>query len=240
MNQELYPDWPILIVDDNKDFLNSIDFTLKTEGITNVELCSDSREVLGLLKQKKYSLVLLDLKMPYISGRELLPQIKNIYPSIPIIILTGHADIPKAIECIKTGAFDLWEKTADTPQLLEKIKKGLEQLPKDSEQLICKDDLEPGDVEFIRKIDIPALAYRLVLSRDIQPEFLANPNRNEMKKALQPPPPAGKEAKDLVKILRSLKDDFSGQEPNSLWYSWITTTRDEKIRELKKMIGGNE
>lgn len=53
---------PILVVDDDKDFLKSMEFTLLSNGITNVECCQDSQKVLPLLEKKKYSLILLDLR----------------------------------------------------------------------------------------------------------------------------------------------------------------------------------
>lgn len=126
MEQELYPESPILIVDDEEDFHKSINFRLRSEGITNFECCQDSREVLPRLDQKKYSLILLDLFMPHISGEELLPKIFEKIQKIPVIVITAHKDIDKAVECMSQGAIDYLVKPFDTPRLLEKISKGLD------------------------------------------------------------------------------------------------------------------
>lgn len=104
---------PILIVDDNKNFLNSMEFFLHSKGLTNVDSCQDSREVMHLLEKKKYSLILLDLKMPHITGEELLPEIVERFPEIPVIILTGYKDTVKIVNCINYGAFDYVVKDSD-------------------------------------------------------------------------------------------------------------------------------
>ncbi len=126
MDQELYPESPILVVDDEKHILNSLDTALGIEGITNVECCQDSRDVLPRLKKKRYSLILLDLIMPHIRGEELLPKIIEKHPKIPVIVITADKDIDKAVECLNQGAIDYLVKPLDTPRLLEKVRKGLD------------------------------------------------------------------------------------------------------------------
>lgn len=125
MDEVLYPESPILIVDDEQNFLKSINFRLRSEDITNIECCQNSCEVLPRLKKKKYSLILLDLIMPLMRGEELLPKIIEKYPKIPVIVITADKDIEKAIDCIRKGAIDYLVKPVDTPRLLEKIRKGL-------------------------------------------------------------------------------------------------------------------
>jgi serine/threonine protein kinase/CheY-like chemotaxis protein len=138
MDEELYPKSPILVVDDEKNFLKSINFCLRSEGITNFECCQKSREVMPRLKKKKYSLILLDLIMPHLSGEDLLPKINEEYPEIPVIILTAYGDIKKAVECVKRGAFDFLQKPVDTPSLLEKVRSGLDFIGKAPQAVIDK------------------------------------------------------------------------------------------------------
>jgi CheY-like chemotaxis protein len=75
MSEKLFPEFPILLVDDEEDVLMSMYMNFKLEGINNVERCPDSLEVMPRLKEKKYSLILLDILMPGIRGDELLPEI---------------------------------------------------------------------------------------------------------------------------------------------------------------------
>jgi len=125
MDQELFPELPLLVVDDERDFLNSLDYSLRSNGITNVECCRDSRDVMPRLKEKKFAVILLDLLMPDISGEELLPDIVEQYPEIPVIIVTAHADTELARECMQKGAINYLMKPFETKDLVRKIKDAL-------------------------------------------------------------------------------------------------------------------
>jgi FixJ family two-component response regulator/tRNA A-37 threonylcarbamoyl transferase component Bud32 len=119
---------PILIVDDDNDFLKAIEFTLLRNNITNVECCADSRNVMDLLEKNEYSLLLLDFLMPspYISGNELLPQIVERYPEIPVIMITAYNDINTALDCMKNGAFDYLLKPFENIQLVKIVRRTLD------------------------------------------------------------------------------------------------------------------
>lgn len=122
MKKKLYPPYPVLVVDDEDDFLNSIQMTLKRKGITNVECCNKGAEVMPMLKEKKYSLILLDIIMPDIRGDDLLPKIIDNYLGIPVIMLTALNDTEIAFQCVQKGARDYLVKPVDSLQLLEKIR----------------------------------------------------------------------------------------------------------------------
>jgi DNA-binding NtrC family response regulator len=112
---------PILVVDDDNDFMEAIKHTLRSKGLTNVECCLDSRKVMTLLDKKMYSLILLDIIMPGIEGKDLLPQIVGKYPEIPVIVVTAYGRSEIAVECMKAGAFDYLEKPFERNELWEKV-----------------------------------------------------------------------------------------------------------------------
>lgn len=89
MNYELYPEFPVLIVEDKRHVLNSYEFVLRSNGISNVDCCQYSRDLLLLLQSREYSLILLDLRMLDINGWALIPQIVNSYPELSVIVITG-------------------------------------------------------------------------------------------------------------------------------------------------------
>jgi len=125
-NEIKYPTEPILMVDDEINLLNSFDLTLAESGIDNTILCNDSREVLNILKEKKVSLILLDLSMPHIRGEELLEKITPDFPEIPVIVVTGDTEIETAVHCMKLGAFDYITKPVEPNRLINQIKRALE------------------------------------------------------------------------------------------------------------------
>ncbi len=126
MPESRHLDLPILLVDDEEPFLNSVHFSLLQEGIDNVELCHDSRQVMDLLSKQNFSVVALDLNMPFLSGRELLDKVTSEYPDITVIMITASNDVETAVQCIKAGAFDYAVKPVSKQRLVTCIRKALQ------------------------------------------------------------------------------------------------------------------
>jgi len=122
MAETLYPLKPIFMIDDEENFLKSASFILKSNGINNIMLSSDSEAALTLLYKNEYSLILLDLNMPKIAGVDILKKIVVDFPQIPVVILTAEMRIEKAVECIKEGAYDYIVKPVDKNKLLTMIR----------------------------------------------------------------------------------------------------------------------
>lgn len=112
-----YPSMPVLVVDDEKEILESVSRSLAFAGISNVALCQDSREVGDLLERQAFSAVTLDLTMPHVSGTDLLPVILQKQPETPVIIVTAALELDTAVGCMKAGAFDYLVKPVDITRL---------------------------------------------------------------------------------------------------------------------------
>lgn len=110
--------YPIMFVDDEADQLTAYENILLLNGISDILLMNESREVMPLLRKKKVSAVVLDLYMPHMDGRELLGNIKNEFPGLPVIIVTGSDKINDAVGCMKDGAFDYLLKPVNSTRLL--------------------------------------------------------------------------------------------------------------------------
>ena len=124
---DAYPAAPILLVDDEPSWLHSLAFTLEYSGsYRNVLTCNDSRDLIGMLRCQPVSLVLLDLVMPHIGGEDLLVQVTQEFPEVPVIVLSGLNQLETAVRCMKLGAFDYYVKTAEPDRLLVGIRKALE------------------------------------------------------------------------------------------------------------------
>lgn len=121
------PDYPLLIVDDEENTLRSMRLVLKSEGYSNIVTENDSRKVLSRLSSDPLvSAILLDLSMPYLTGHELLEQIKTNYSHIPVIIVTGSNNLETAVDCMRKGAFDYIVKPVDKNRLLSSLRIALE------------------------------------------------------------------------------------------------------------------
>ena len=115
----------ILIVDDEEVAVAFYSTVFKYYNIDNFQICQDSRKVMPLLSRGAVSIVLLDLNMPHVTGRELLKQINEEYPSIPVIVVTGEGNVETAVECMKSGAFDFLAKPVEKNRLLTVVRHAL-------------------------------------------------------------------------------------------------------------------
>ena len=141
MKTSQFPTLPVLLVDDEEQFLLSITFTLNAEGINHIVQCQDSRRVMGLLAEGEFSLILLDLSMPHPSGKELLPLITREYPDIPVIVVTAVTEVETAVECMKSGAYDYVVKPVDDVRLLASIRRAVGLVEARRENRLLKDYL---------------------------------------------------------------------------------------------------
>jgi DNA-binding NtrC family response regulator len=110
----------VLIVDDEKDFVEMFSLRLKETG-EKVFTAYSGRECLEKLQQENIDVVILDIKMPGMDGIETLKEIKKRHPIVEIILLTGHGTIETAVEGMKFGAFDYLLKPADVNEISQKL-----------------------------------------------------------------------------------------------------------------------
>lgn len=115
----------ILVIDDEKSIRNTLKDIIEYEQ-HQVDLAEDGKMGLELIQQNHYDVVLCDIKMPGIDGTEVLLQIIENNPEIPVIMISGHGNIDTAVDCIKKGAYDFIQKPLDLNRLLVTIKNALE------------------------------------------------------------------------------------------------------------------
>jgi signal transduction histidine kinase len=123
------PDTPtILIVDDDQGLLRLIQRTLKREGFVTAT-ASSGQEAIAWIKQHQADLLLLDLKLEDIEGRELINHLSGIGRSVPFIIITGQGDERVAVDMMKRGALDYLVKDVNFTEFVPVVvRRALEQL----------------------------------------------------------------------------------------------------------------
>jgi DNA-binding NtrC family response regulator len=117
-SKQYEPEYSILIVDDDAEFLDGARRALLAHGIENITTLQESAQTLRALASGAYSVVMLDWVMPDPTGADLLPEIVRQYPQIPVVIMTGVADLENVVSCIKQGAYDYITKPLDTTRLV--------------------------------------------------------------------------------------------------------------------------
>ena len=116
----------VYVVDDDKAVRDSLRWLIESVDLT-VKTFSNGQELLDNFNEKEISCLVLDVRMPGISGLDLQQRLKNMDSAVPVIIVTGHADVPMAIQAMKAGAFDFIEKPYSDQLLLERIQCAIEQ-----------------------------------------------------------------------------------------------------------------
>jgi two-component system response regulator FixJ len=114
----------VFIVDDDEAVRNSLRLLLKSVGLTASAL-STGREFLETYKPAQPGCLVLDVRMPGMSGLELQEQLNHQGAVIPVIFITGHGDIPMAVEAMQAGAFDFLQKPFRDQHLIDCIQRAL-------------------------------------------------------------------------------------------------------------------
>jgi two-component system response regulator FixJ len=122
----MQPEATIYVIDDDEAVRQSIEFLLKTVGI-NVQSFDSARAFLEALPQIDHGCVVTDVRMPEITGIELLRRVHETKPDLPVIVITGHGDVPLAVEAMKLGAIDFLEKPFDDDLLIASVRSALNQ-----------------------------------------------------------------------------------------------------------------
>jgi DNA-binding NtrC family response regulator len=115
-----------MLVDDEAQALDSFELALRSGNVSNFLRCQDSRKVIPLLAEREVEAMLLDLRMPHLSGEELLPRISSDFPHVPVIVITGADDVETAVKCMRAGAFDYIVKPVERSRLVASVKTALE------------------------------------------------------------------------------------------------------------------
>jgi DNA-binding NtrC family response regulator len=110
----------VLLVDDEKEFVETLAERLEMRGFEVLTALTGS-DALSMSRERDQDVVVLDVKMPGMDGIEVLREIKRTKPLVEVIMLTGYATVPAAIEGMKLGAFDFLLKPTETKDLIEKI-----------------------------------------------------------------------------------------------------------------------
>src|SRR6478672_9040200 len=110
----------VYVIDDDEAMRDSLEFLLGSADF-NVTLFESAQHFLDALSGVDFGCVVSDIRMPGIDGIELLQHLKASRSSFPVLIMTGHGDVPLAVEAMKLGAVDFLEKPFEDDRLIGMI-----------------------------------------------------------------------------------------------------------------------
>ena len=115
----------ILVIDDEKNIRTGLQTALEMDGY-EVVLAADGAEGLDIALHSDIDLVITDLRMPGVSGEEVLRRVTTETPGIPVIVLTGHGTVENAVEAMRSGAYDFLTKPLNLDRLSLLVKRALQ------------------------------------------------------------------------------------------------------------------
>jgi two-component system response regulator FixJ len=121
------------VIDDDDAARDALRFMLEAAGV-RVRTYESAMVFLARLTEAEPGCVITDVRMPEINGIELLERIKKADDRFPVIIITGHGDIPLAVEAMKLGAVDFFEKPYDDEAMLAAVESALSRQQNDSDR----------------------------------------------------------------------------------------------------------
>lgn len=145
------------VVDDDPAMRESLDFLLTSSGFS-VSLHDGAQSFLAAMAELPPGCILTDVRMPGIDGLELLRRVKASGRPFQLVVMTGHGDIPLAVEAMKLGASEFIEKPFDTEVLLNALRSACAQIPR------CE-SADPAVAAFQRRLGTLSARERQVLDR---------------------------------------------------------------------------
>ena len=143
------PKQRIFFVDDEPKIRELVGETLKKAGF-RVSCFAGATDCLEQLRTDKCDLLITDVKLPGISGIELLAEAKRFFPSLSVVVITGYGDIPMAVRAMKAGAADFIEKPLEKYALLSAVKYALK--PITSTDSLLRKGLTRAEMRVLRLI----------------------------------------------------------------------------------------
>ncbi|MFW5836648.1 MAG: sigma-54-dependent transcriptional regulator, partial [Desulfovibrionaceae bacterium] len=131
----------LLILDDERNYLLILEALLEDEGY-KITALPDPETGLAFLEDSEVDVVITDMKMPKVTGQEVLEHVKKNYPHIPVIIMTAFGSIESAVEAMKLGAFDYITKPFANEELLLSVTKASQFAEAQRENRLLRQNLE--------------------------------------------------------------------------------------------------
>lgn len=231
----------LLLVDDEEGFRRATSTALGRRGFTVTE-AADGEEALESIRAERPDIVLLDLKMPGLSGIETLQEIREVDANLPVIILTGHGDFEAAVTSIKLTIVDFIQKPVDVDQLSSRIRdflvKGAARMPL-KERTIAELMVPPSIYPHIM-VDRPVIAALEALQRAFAESESQGLRSGEVRSALV----YGKNSKFLGIIrfndlLKLLLPPFLGDSPYATFFTGMFLAQCKVLgnRKISELVG---
>ena len=221
----------ILVVDDDPFVLDSASLLLGSYG-NSVVSSPNGREALSHFKEGTFDVVVTDIKMPSMSGIELLEQIRSLDPQVPVILMTAYADLDIAIDAVKKGAYDFIVKPYKPEQLIHSVEKAvkynrlvrmeteyrriLEEFNQELETLVAERTMSLMALTVADRVRNPASTIGGTGKRLLEKEELPERAREGLKSIVDEAEKLDVIVRDFQEILKTRKSMFRYEDINAI------------------------
>ncbi len=150
----------VAIVDDEQDMRQSISQWLTLSGF-QTETYADGTEALAAIRPDFPGVVITDIRMPGMDGMALLKRLVSMDSALPVILITGHGDVPMAVEAMRLGAFDFLEKPFDPDKMMALAEKAAKARMAALESRALRQELADGSTMMQRLVGSSEVMARL-------------------------------------------------------------------------------
>ena len=228
----------VLIVDDEKVVRDGCRRVLTGKGY-EISTAENGQQALEILAAQEIDILLLDLKMPVMGGEEVLEKTRDVYPDIPVIVITGHGTVDTAVECMKKGAYDFITKPFQIDQFLITVERAA-----DKRHLELKArQFEAENIRNLYDLNLEKSRIRTIINRMANGVMVTNRNLEvvlhnpalmrlmEITEKPKAPTPISEiiKDKDLVDTLKKL---LGGEAPEEESISQEIHTKKNTLRAL--------
>ena len=197
----------VYIIDDEHDVRDALQMLLKSIGFT-VETFSSAGDFLEQYQMEWPGCILVDIRMPGMSGIELQKKLNAMGAPIPVIVISGHADVPTAVRVIQEGAVDLLEKPISDQELLDKVQAAMNsdgerrQAYLEKQQIqSCYAQLTPREKEIMNEVALGKMNKVIAYELDITTRTVELHRAHVMEKM------QARSLADLVRYAQALGSD---------------------------------
>lgn len=131
----------VFVVDDEESVGDSLAMLLRTVGL-QTRVYRDARVFLSEYRPDEPGCLLLDVRMPRMSGLELQQELIQRHVTLPVIFITGHGDVPMAVEAMRAGAVDFIQKPFNDDEMIRRVQRALEEDAREREVLQRREEIE--------------------------------------------------------------------------------------------------
>ncbi len=201
-------DYTVHVVDDEEAVRKSLAFLLTMSGFT-VRVHESATGFLAVAPTIRNGCLVTDLRMPDMSGVELLRNLKSADLRIPSIVITGHGDVPMAVEAMKAGASDFIEKPFEDEHLIEAVKRAAAQLTETADWMVDTSTIQArlGDLTDRERQVLSGVVAGLA-NKTIAYDLNISPRTVEVHRANVMTKMKAKSLPELVRMALSVKHDI--------------------------------